>query len=238
VALLVLVGTVGAANARSGHVTRVRGGLEKLVFIDYGRLHAPNAQTAATAAATDFRLLSGHPSWPASSAVSYSVSTSGCSNDCGRAATAIANAFNTWDSFSGLTFTQATTGDENPCGGTDSLSWTPIDGPGRTLASTAVCRTLGPNPQIVGFQTVFDSGDTWSDSGDSGKFDIQNTATHEEGHTMGLDHVHAPRDAKLTMYPYINTGETFKSTLGCGDRLGINALYGGVDCVTPPVPND
>jgi hypothetical protein len=43
---------------------------------------------------------------------------------------------------------------------------------------------------------------------------------------MGLDHVHAPHDARLTMYPFITEADTGFRTLGCGDRLGVNALYG------------
>jgi Matrixin len=234
-AFLVLVVAASAAWARHNGTRAARAGVERVVFIDHGRQSAPRAQPQATAAATDFRLLSGHPSWPAGSTIHYSVSTSGCSNDCSRATSAVDAAFDSWQ-VAGLTFTRASTGDEDACGGTDSVSWAPIDGPGGTLASTAVCRTLGSSKQIVGFQTVFDSGDTWSNSGANGKFDIQATTTHEEGHTTGLDHVGASRDARLTMYPFISAGDTGFRTLGCGDRLGVNALYGtNLSCAGVPL---
>jgi hypothetical protein len=192
------------------------------VFIDKGVTFA--AKPSADAMSTDFHLLGGHPSWPGSSTVHYSVNPGGCTGDCVGAITAVDSAFNAWE-ISGITFTPATTGDVDPCGGTDSLSWTPIDGPGGTLAETFVCRSRASH-RIVGFQTLFDSGDTWSATGVAGRFDIQATATHEEGHTMGLDHVHAPQDARLTMYPFITEGDTGFRTLGCGDRLGVNTLYG------------
>ena len=195
---------------------------ERLVFIDKGVTSA--AKPTADAMSTDFHLLGGHPSWPASSTVHYSVNPSGCVDDCANAVTAVDNAFNSWE-ISGITFTRTTPGDPDPCGGTDSLSWTPIDGPGGTLAETFVCQSRATH-QIVGFQTLFDSADPWSASGAAGHFDIQATATHEEGHTMGLDHVHAPHDARLTMYPFITEADTGFRTLGCGDRLGVNALYG------------
>jgi hypothetical protein len=224
-------GTVGGSQA-------ARAGVERVVFIDYGRPAGPNAQATASAAATDFHLLAGHPSWAADSTISYSVFTTGCTPDCTGATSAVNAGFDAWE-VSGLTFTRSNSPDEDPCGGTDSVSWTPIDGSGGILASTAVCQTLGPNKEIVGFQTVFDTGDPWSDSGASGMFDIQATATHEEGHTTGLDHVHKPADARLTMYPYITAGDIGFRTLGCGDRLGVNALYGTtLACGLPYVPLD
>jgi hypothetical protein len=235
--LLVVAAAVSAASARGTlpGTHAARGGVERVVFIDHGRPARSNAQTTtATAAATDFRLLSGQPSWNRS-VIHYSVSTTGCSNDCSGAVSAVDAAFDAWQ-VSGLNYARAGTGDADPCGGTDSVSWTPIDGDGGILASTSVCQTLGHSKQIVGFQTVFDSGDTWSDSGASGKFDIQATATHEEGHTTGLDHVRKPADARLTMYPYITDGDTGFRTLGCGDRLGVNALYGtNLSCTGVPL---
>jgi hypothetical protein len=229
VVALALPLTSAAAAASSGAPS----GFEKVVFVDYAAQAA--AQPTATASSTDFHLLGGHPSWAASS-VDYSVDASGCTNaGCSGATAAVDAAFNAWE-VSGITFTDGTA-DANPCGGTDSVTWAPIDGPGGTLASTAVCRNTATK-EIVGFQTVFDSGDLWSASGgDASHFDIQATATHEEGHTLGLDHVHSPFDARLTMYPFITPGDVGFQTLGCGELLGVNALYGTTLSCTN-VPND
>jgi hypothetical protein len=224
---------VVAPGATAGQSSGIPAGLERVAFIDYGVGFAAKPGSA-TALATDYKLLSGHPTWGVST-VHYSVNTTGCSNDCSGAVTAIDNAFNAWE-VSGVTYTRASTGDADACGGTDSVTWAPIDGSGGVLAETFVCRTLGTN-EIVGIQTLFDSGDTWSDSGAPGKFDIQATATHEEGHSTGLDHVHAPRDARLTMYPYISEGDIGFRTLGCGDRLGVNAAY-GTNLTCNSVPQD
>jgi hypothetical protein len=218
--------TAGAAPAGA------RSGVEKVVFVDYAA-GAPAQQRTASASATNFHLLGGHPSWGTAS-VTYSVDATHCTGDCTNAAAAVENAFNTWE-VSGIAFTASSTGDANPCGGTDSVTWAPIDGPGGTLAATSVCRIIATK-QIVGFQTVFDSGDVWSDSGAAGRFDIQATATHEEGHSIGLDHVHSPFDARLTMYPFISPGDIGFRRLGCGDRLGVNALYGTtLDCTGVPL---
>jgi hypothetical protein len=226
-ALTLTFGPAGAATGSGGPPS----GFEKVVFVDYAA-GAAAQQPTADASSTDFHLLGGHPAW-GTTQVKYSVDASGCTGSCAGATAAVDAAFNTWE-VSGITFTDGTA-DANPCGGTNSVTWAPIDGPGGTLAATSVCR-ITATKQIVGFQTVFDSGDVWSDSGQQQMFDIQATATHEEGHAVGLDHVHSPFDARLTMYPFISPGDIGFRTLGCGDRLGVNALYGaGLTCAGVPL---
>lgn len=68
----------------------------------------------------------------------------------------------------------------------------------------------------------------WSTDGSSGAMDVQNIATHELGHTLGLDHPKGKPAAIscLTMYAYGSLGETIKQSLGDGDILGIRAIYG------------
>ena len=62
----------------------------------------------------------------------------------------------------------------------------------------------------------------FSVSGERGKADIQNTATHEIGHTIGLEHT---SDRNTTMAPTAETGDTNKRTLEEDDINGICALY-------------
>jgi len=66
----------------------------------------------------------------------------------------------------------------------------------------------------------------WSLSGEAGKMDVQNIMTHELGHWCGLDDLYADKDYWLTMYGYSNYAETHKETLGLGDTLGLQAVYG------------
>ena len=55
------------------------------------------------------------------------------------------------------------------------------------------------------------------------RYDLANIATHEFGHTYGLDH---PANARWeTMYAFGFTGETLKRSLGAGDTDGIRARY-------------
>ena len=54
------------------------------------------------------------------------------------------------------------------------------------------------------------------------RIDVQNTVTHEAGHTLGLDHTTDPR---ATMYASAPSGQTSKRILGADDIAGICAIY-------------
>ena len=56
-------------------------------------------------------------------------------------------------------------------------------------------------------------------------FDIQNIATHEFGHPVGLDDLYNEIYSELTMYGYSKTGETKKCSLEEGDIAGAQSLY-------------
>lgn len=104
------------------------------------------------------------------------------------------------------------------------ISFDPIDGSGGILAVT----TIWFNPatkEISRFSMSFDSDDTWSASGESDKFDVQNVTAHEVGHVAGLGHDNSPKDCWLTLYRYSRLGEISKRNLGRGDELGLQWLY-------------
>jgi hypothetical protein len=66
-----------------------------------------------------------------------------------------------------------------------------------------------------------------SNSGVPSTYDIQNIMTHEAGHWLMLgDLYNTIKDSELTMYGYGAKGELKKDTLGYGDELGVEAVYG------------
>lgn len=80
--------------------------------------------------------------------------------------------------------------------------------------------------ELIEFDIVFDIADPWSTDGAEGTFDIQNVMTHELGHTLVLDDLRSPKDGALTMHAYTWSGDSVKRTLGSGDILGIQEIYG------------
>ncbi|MEM3547358.1 MAG: matrixin family metalloprotease [Candidatus Bathyarchaeia archaeon] len=80
---------------------------------------------------------------------------------------------------------------------------------------------------IVEFDIVFDTDYTWGNAtGDPNVMDLQNIATHELGHGVGLGDVYQSTAYQETMYGYSDYGETSKRDLYIGDKTGITKLYG------------
>jgi hypothetical protein len=102
---------------------------------------------------------------------------------------------------------------------------------GRTGSSLATTYTWRWNDGTVESDTVFNKSIAWTNLPSFGDgcyenvgavYDVRNIATHEFGHSYGLDH---PDGRFETMYAYGFSGETVKWTLGAGDTAGIKALY-------------
>jgi hypothetical protein len=95
--------------------------------------------------------------------------------------------------------------------------------------------TVWYNPktlEIVEFGMVFNTAYKWGIDSDGeggttlvGKFDVQDIATHEAGHTLMLDDLYDTAANQLTMYGYGDYGQTYARSLGAGDISGILAIY-------------
>jgi hypothetical protein len=103
---------------------------------------------------------------------------------------------------------------------------------GRTGGSLATTYTWRWSDGLIESDTVFNLKYRWFKAagegdgcveGAGGVYDVANIATHEFGHSYGLDH---PSGARFeTMYAFGYSGETLKRSLASGDRNGVAALY-------------
>jgi len=109
--------------------------------------------------------------------------------------------------------------------GENTVQWASIDGPGGIIGATYYWYWANTR-EMIEFDIILDSSDPWSLTASSTAFDVQNIATHEAGHTLVLGDLRSPKDGALTMHAYTWLGDTTKRTLGVGDVLGIEAIYG------------
>lgn len=80
---------------------------------------------------------------------------------------------------------------------------------------------------IVEFDIVFETNYVWGDATiDSSVMDLQNIATHELGHAIGLADIYDEACSEVTMYGYSGNGETKKRILEESDITGVQTLYG------------
>jgi hypothetical protein len=95
----------------------------------------------------------------------------------------------------------------------------------KVIAVTTVWYTR-VGKQIVEFDMLLNTRFVWGDAAiDPTKMDLQNIATHELGHSIGLSDLYNACTEE-TMYGYSTEGETKKRDLNTGDMAGLLALYG------------
>ena len=142
---------------------------------------------------------------------------------------AVQASFQTWEddagSYMDYTYMGTTTRNGSARDGFNVVSWQSIDGLSGTLAETSFWYD-SDTKLLFEFDIVFDEDETWSASGETGKYDIQNVGTHEVGHTLGLNDLYDSADSEQTMYGYSNSGEIKKRDLYTGDIAGIRFIYG------------
>ncbi len=81
--------------------------------------------------------------------------------------------------------------------------------------------------QIVEFDMLFNTRFLWGNALlNSGVMDLQNIATHELGHGVGLADIYSTMCSQVTMFGYSSYGETSKRSLEQPDVTGLQRMYG------------
>lgn len=81
--------------------------------------------------------------------------------------------------------------------------------------------------RIVEFDMLLNTDFTWGNAyGNPSVMDLQNIATHELGHSVGMGDIYSTACSTVTMYGYSIKGETSKRTLEQPDVKGLQSMYG------------
>lgn len=81
--------------------------------------------------------------------------------------------------------------------------------------------------QIVDYDVLFNTYYTWGDATVNPLLmDLQNIATHETGHGLGLADIYNSGCSAVTMFGYSGNGETSKRDLAQPDITGLQKMYG------------
>ena len=136
--------------------------------------------------------------------------------------------YQTWEGLSGSYFSETYLGTTSRTGPLfdyhNVVSWGYVD-PSDRLAACYIWVYAYDTTRYYEFDIVFEDYYSWSTTGEPGKFDVQNVATHEFGHTLLLGDLYGGGDTEKTMYGYVSTGETKKRSLHQDDIDGIRYIY-------------
>jgi hypothetical protein len=144
---------------------------------------------------------------------------------------AVKQAFQTWENVpnSNMTFIDGGRTDAKTIGndGLNLIIWIEEGWP-EDPAYAAMCYSYVDEEtgHILGGDIILNGESfTWSTTGDVDSFDVQNVATHEIGHYIGLGDLDSLLDINKTMYGSGSKGETKKRSLHSDDEAGISYLY-------------
>jgi hypothetical protein len=149
--------------------------------------------------------------------------------DCEEEFTAIQSALQTWNNIN-------TTYVNFSYGGTTQINTRAYDGTNLIMWVESGWRSIFPGSYAIAVATtwyntytglsyesdiLFNGQDfLWSDNGAQNRMDVQNIATHEIGHVVGLADLYGEEDTEKTMYAWSNYGETKKRNLHFDDEDG------------------
>ena len=218
-------------------------GLEKIVFIHYKKGAKPPWAGSGKSKSTCYDFLGKGVKWRALP-ISYIVNPdNGDDLDESYVTAAIHSAAEEWDNhtstelFSDVFFIDysATWDGDAPDGRNEMVFDYYPDS--NVIAVTVVWGYFTGPPsarEIREFDILFNDNYLWGNADpdndgnaeNTGVMDLQNIATHELGHGIGLDDLYEDVCYMETMYGYSDYGEVIKRDLNTGDIAGLHELYG------------
>lgn len=147
----------------------------------------------------------------------------------------IATSAATWDGqtstslFGNLSSDTSANWDGTAPDGRNEFSYDNYPEPGVIAVTVSWGYFAGPpqTREIVEFDILFDTDYAWGDAGSNATLmDLENIATHEIGHGIGLADIYDSGCSQVTMFGYSDYGEISKRTLELPDVRGLQSLYG------------
>jgi len=210
----------GGSNAKA---PKVEPDVEKLTFIHYeSSTPPPWIMERWDDSEDNYMLIAGGIKWP--DTIFYQINAAGSELPESNVLTALTSASEEWDDWvDAEIFANPTQTTETDIGRdtNNRIVWADLQ---EGVIARCHLWYVPPTKTILEFDIEFNTDYEWV-IGD-GSMDVQNIATHELGHGVGLNDLRPPKTWKLTMYQYSWEGDTGKSDLGNGDTLGIQELYG------------
>ena len=233
--VVVLLGLSGVATAISnqGAEKSKAPDLEKIEFIHYKKGFAKPETAKVPKAPTCYKFLTPTKVKWTTLPVSYVINPTNPQNLSADFVTnAVSTSSETWDAVTGKELMNNTyTINYDATYGVQNYKNEIAFGNYPTTGVIAVT-TVWYNPAtkaIVEFDMMFDTDWVWGDTTNPETpdvMDLQNIATHELGHGVGLADVYETACNVVTMYGYSDYGETQKRTLEQPDITGLQILYG------------
>jgi hypothetical protein len=204
--------------------------VDKMVIIHYND-KVNSKDLSATDQSTLYKLLG--VKWK-TLPVKYYINPANSNLGSADVTSSIIQASQTWDSGTSKSlfqFVQETTSSDTSYDNQNTVFWGPITDT-NVIAMTNIWYTRYTK-EIVDTDIQMNSNNAWGIDPDgegptplTNAFDVQNIITHEMGHVCGLGDLYNNPSRELTMYGYSRLGEVKKDSLGTGDILGLQKIYG------------
>ena len=234
VAVLVLFGVAAASPNQAANTAKEKAqapDLEKIEFIHWKKNFAKPETAKAPKAPACYKFLTPTKIKWTALPVSYEINPANL-QDLGESfiTSAVSTSAETWDAVTSKELmNDSYTIDYSVVYGTQDYKNALSFGNYPTAGVIAVT-TVWYNPAtkaIVEFDVMFDTDWAWGDAtADATKMDLQNIATHELGHGIGLADVYELACSEVTMYGYSWYGDIGKRDLAQPDITGLQKLYG------------
>ncbi|OGY18607.1 MAG: hypothetical protein A2900_02880 [Candidatus Chisholmbacteria bacterium RIFCSPLOWO2_01_FULL_50_28] len=211
-----------------------RGPLTKITFIHHKKGYAKPAQVGKPKATACYGFLANGAKWKTTEDYRVNPTNPDGLND-NDVMNAVDAGVSEWENYGGNSIFGNSIKDPDityneSMDGKNSASFGPYADSG-VIAVTNVWGYFGGPPQtraLVEWDMLFntDSSWTWGDATSNPLLmDLRNIATHELGHSAGMDDLYNTSCNLETMFGYSTEGDIIKRTLNDGDITGIQKLY-------------